>query len=189
MSPQVVTICRSREPSPSLSYRLHSLCGEGRRGRRRHLPLGSFKVLCLCLWVTDVHVWCTSTPGVRSPCILADAEHPPPPPPAPLPGRQGVSDVWDSERVMLIVTGQFQGVEIRPKLFGGQEVRLYTQGRSPRKQEKRDGGDSELRGKRRGPRGVTATRTPLSQEARTGLCLEGCVPYPSVSELWVHLVV
>lgn len=52
--------------------------------------------------------------------------------------------MWDSEAVMLIVTSQFQVVEIRRKLFGGQEVRLYTQRRSLKKQEKRDGGDSEL---------------------------------------------
>lgn len=52
--------------------------------------------------------------------------------------------MWDSEAAMLIVTSQFQVVEIRRKLFGGQEVRLYPQRRSLKKQEKRGGGDSEL---------------------------------------------
>lgn len=46
--------------------------------------------------------------------------------------------------MVLILPSKFQGVEIRQKLFGGQEVSLDTQGGSLKKQGKRDGGDSEL---------------------------------------------
>lgn len=80
-------------------------------------------------------------PGDRSARILANVEHPPPPL---FHGCKGVADVWDSEEIVLIVTSKFQGVEIRQKLFGGQGVSLDTQGWSLKKQEKRDGGDSEL---------------------------------------------
>lgn len=42
---------------------------------------------------------------------------------------------------MFIVTSKLQVVETRRKLFGGQEIRLAEK---QEKQEKKDGGDSEL---------------------------------------------
>lgn len=55
----------------------------------------------------------------------------------PHPQLPSTADVRDTQEVVLIVTSKLQVVEIGQKLFGGQEVRLDTQGQSLKKQDER----------------------------------------------------